>query len=78
AETGDDAHLIGADLAIKNRDNINLMRMMRCWKGIRHEQGQRVRGQRTRAHGRQGLAVGVIKRAEPQGGAKDAKKEDKK
>ena len=77
-ETGDDSHLIGADLATKNRDNINLMRMMRCWKGIRHEQGQRVRGQRTRAHGRQGLAVGVIKRAEPQGGSKEAKKEEKK
>jgi small subunit ribosomal protein S13 len=77
-ETGDDAHLIGQDLLGKNRDNINIMRMIRTFKGIRHEMGQRVRGQRTRAHGRQGLAVGVIKKAEPQGGAKDAKKEDKK
>ncbi len=39
------------------------MKMIRCYRGIRHEQGQKVRGQRTRSNGRTGLTVGVTKKA---------------
>jgi small subunit ribosomal protein S13 len=40
-------------------EDINLMRKIRCYKGIRHETGQKVRGQRTKSTGRTGLTVGV-------------------
>lgn len=87
-ETGLDLHAVGADVEIRRRDDINRMKMIRSYKGVRHEQGQRVRGQRTRAHGRTGLTVGVTKKAalaaaqakkaEEAGGKKEEKKEEKK
>jgi len=43
-------------------DDINMMRKIRCYKGIRHETGQKVRGQRTKSTGRTGSTVGVSKK----------------
>ena len=64
--TGADMHLVGVDVELNRRDDINLMKMIRCYKGIRHEQGQKVRGQRTRSNGRTGMTMGVIrKKLEP-------------
>ena len=60
-ESGDDMHLVGMDVDIFLKDDINRMKMIRCYKGIRHERGQKVRGQRTRSNGRTGLQVGVIR-----------------
>ncbi|MFQ5910634.1 MAG: 30S ribosomal protein S13, partial [Thermoplasmata archaeon] len=51
-ETGMDHHTIGANLDISLRDDVNLMKKIRCYRGIRHELGQKVRGQRTRSNGR--------------------------
>src|SRR6266550_3774477 len=62
-ETGVDLHLTGADVEIRRRDDINRMKMIRSYKGVRHETGQKVRGQRTRSNGRTGLTVGVTKKA---------------
>ena len=62
-ETGEDHHRIGPELDMSLRDDINMMRKIRCYKGIRHETGQKVRGQRTRSNGRSGLTVGVMKKA---------------
>lgn len=61
-ESGDDMHLVGIDVEIMLKDDINRMKMIRCYKGIRHERGQKVRGQRTRSNGRTGLQMGVIKK----------------
>ncbi len=61
-ETGNDVHLIGAEIDLKKREDINLLKKIRSYRGIRHEKGLRVRGQRTRAHGRTGLTVGVSRR----------------
>lgn len=58
-DTGNHLHLISTDVAVKLRDDINLMKMIRCYKGVRHEMGLPVRGQRTKANGRIGLAMGV-------------------
>ena len=58
-ETGADMHLLGNDLDILQGDDINRMKMMRCYRGIRHETNHKVRGQRTRSNGRKGLACGV-------------------
>ena len=60
-ETGEDIHLIGPEIEMKLRDEINMMRKIRCYRGIRHEQGLSVRGQRTRANKRSGLTLGVSK-----------------
>src|SRR3989304_3899560 len=82
-ETGLDMHVFGSVVEIRLRDDINRMRMIRSYKGVRHEQGQKVRGQRTRSNGRTGLTVGVIKKTaiaaakakEEEGGKKEEKKE---
>jgi small subunit ribosomal protein S13 len=86
-ETGIDVHLFGPDVEVRRRDDINRMKMIRSYKGVRHETGQKVRGQRTRSNGRTGLTVGVTKKAAleaakakkaEEGGKKEEKKEEKK
>jgi small subunit ribosomal protein S13 len=62
-ETGKNYHIFGVDLDVRQRDDINVMKMIRCYRGVRHEQGQKVRGQRTKSTGRTGLTVGVIRKA---------------
>jgi small subunit ribosomal protein S13 len=58
-ETGKDIHLIGPDVDITIRSDIGRERRIRSRRGIRHELGLPVRGQRTRTTGRKGLTVGV-------------------
>lgn len=65
-ETGEDQHLFGVDLDIVRKDDVNRMKMIRSYKGVRHEQGQKVRGQRTRSNGRTGLTMGVSRSKGPQ------------
>jgi len=62
-DSGADVMVYGQELQINVREDINLMKKMRCYKGIRHETGQKVRGQRTKSNGRTGLTVGVTKKA---------------
>jgi len=57
--TGEIRHLLGPDLTMMNDDDVNRMRKMRSYRGIRHETGQKVRGQRTKSTGRTGTTVGV-------------------
>ena len=64
-ETGEDIHLVGSDIDMRLRDEINIMKKIRSYQGIRHERGLTVRGQRTRANNRRGLALGVSKKREP-------------
>ena len=73
-ESGLDFHAFGSDWEIRVRDDINRMKMIRSYKGVRHETGQKVRGQRTRSNGRTGLTVGVTKKAAL--AAQAAKKEE--
>lgn len=63
-ETGENIHLIGSDIDMRLRDEVNIMKKIRSYRGIRHERALRVRGQRTRANNRKGLALGVSKRRE--------------
>ncbi len=77
-DTGQDFHVFGADLELRRRDDINRMKMIRSYKGVRHEEGQKVRGQRTRSNGRTGLTVGVQKKAAIQAAQAKAKEEGEK
>lgn len=61
-DTGEDIHLISTEVELRLRDEINLLKMIRSYRGIRHESGLSVRGQRTRANNRKGLALGVSKK----------------
>ncbi len=60
--TGNDLHLIGADLIYAAREDIEREMRIRSWRGIRHSLGLKVRGQRTHTTGRFGPTVGVMKR----------------
>ena len=58
-ETGKDVHLLGSDLTLRVKDDIDLMKETRSWKGNRHARGLKVRGQRTKTTARKGRSVGV-------------------
>jgi len=62
SETGKDLHIMGSDLVLQTKTDIDEMRKMKSWKGIRHAYGLKVRGQRTRTTGRKGKAIGVKKK----------------
>ena len=61
-ETGKDIHLLGTDLIVQNKSDIDQMKAIRSWKGFRHSYGLKVRGQRTKSTGRKGKAMGVKKK----------------
>ena len=57
--SGETTHRIGNDLEITRRQDINRMKMIDSYKGIRHKRGQKVRGQRTKSTGRTEGTIGV-------------------
>ena len=60
-ETGKDLHLLTSDIPFTLRNDIERERITASWRGYRHLNGLKVRGQRTRTSGRKGGAVGVAK-----------------
>jgi len=61
-EAGTDSHLVMASLDFKKMEDINTMRRIRAYKGVRHELGLPVRGQRTRSSFRKNKTMGVSKK----------------
>jgi small subunit ribosomal protein S13 len=57
--TGETSHVTGSDVEEKRRHDINRMQMINSYKGIRHQRGQKVRGQRTKSTGRTEGTIGV-------------------
>ncbi len=55
-------HLTGGDLQFAHRNDIDRLRRIRSWRGVRHSLGLKVRGQHTRTTGRAGMAVGVSRK----------------
>ena len=62
SETGKTLHIVGSDLVLQTKTDIDQMKKIKSWKGIRHAYDLKVRGQRTRTTGRKGKAVGVKKK----------------
>ncbi|MEF8874630.1 MAG: 30S ribosomal protein S13 [Candidatus Thermoplasmatota archaeon] len=60
--TGEYDHVLKNELDTVLREDINRMQKISCYKGIRHERGQKVRGQRTKSNGRTGMELGVEKK----------------
>lgn len=75
-ETGEDGHLIGTDVEIKLRDDLNRLKKIRTYRGLRHEGGQKVRGQRSKSNGRTGLTLGVQRTAQGKAQAAEASKKE--
>ncbi|HEV8359680.1 MAG TPA: 30S ribosomal protein S13 [Candidatus Thermoplasmatota archaeon] len=73
-ESGAHLHVVSTDVEIKLRDDLNRMKKIRSYKGVRHDTGQKVRGQRSRSNGRTGLTMGVQRKAVQQAAA--GKKEE--
>lgn len=57
--SGKPRHLLGSEVPLTLEEDVNTMRKIRSYRGIRHETGQKVRGQRTKSTGRTGTTVGV-------------------
>lgn len=57
--SGDTSHEIGNELDLTRDQDINRLKMIRSYRGIRHERGQKVRGQRTKSTGRSEGTIGV-------------------
>ena len=58
-ETGEDRHMVGSEITIMLREDLNRLKKIRSWRGHRHEKRLPTRGQRTKNNGRFGGAVGV-------------------
>ncbi|MFW5911885.1 MAG: 30S ribosomal protein S13 [Candidatus Hadarchaeota archaeon] len=58
-ESGEDLHIIGGDIDMLERQDITREKNIQSRRGIRHQRGLPVRGQRTRSTGRSGMSVGV-------------------
>ncbi|MBD3387564.1 MAG: 30S ribosomal protein S13 [Candidatus Altiarchaeales archaeon] len=58
-ETGEDRHHIGPDLDMVRRNDVNLEKKMKSYRGVRHALNLPVRGQRTRSSFRKGSSIGV-------------------
>lgn len=60
--TGENLHIIGNKLDLSVKRDIDRMKRIRSYKGVRHHQGLKVRGQKTKSTGRHGLVVGVVRK----------------
>jgi small subunit ribosomal protein S13 len=61
-DTGADLHVTSSEVQMVRRDDINRLKKVRAYKGIRHERGHKVRGQRLKSNGRTGLVLGVTRK----------------
>ena len=61
-DTGKDIHPVSVELKMTHDEDLNRMKKVKSYKGIRHASGHKVRGQRTYSNGRKGLALGVSKK----------------
>jgi len=73
--SGKNRHNITSDLMMSLREDLNRLKKIRSYRGIRHERGLPVRGQRTKSSFRHGATVGVSRKKIAQ--AKKESKEDK-
>ncbi|SFG36946.1 small subunit ribosomal protein S13 [Halopelagius inordinatus] len=74
--SGETSHETGSDLEQSRRHDINRMKMISSYKGVRHQRGQKVRGQRTKSTGRSEGTIGVNVEAIKQEQAEEAAEDE--
>jgi small subunit ribosomal protein S13 len=74
-ETGEDLHLTRADLELAVDSDIKRLKKTKSYKGLRHQWGLPVRGQKTKSNFRKnkGKVMGVRKKAAKKGGGSKKK-----
>lgn len=60
--TGENRHVSGTEIDLILKTDLDRMKRIRSWKGIRHSLHLKVRGQRTRCSGREGMTVGYYRK----------------
>jgi small subunit ribosomal protein S13 len=60
--TGKDIHITGSTLALYERNDVDRLKKLRTYRGIKHAAGHKVRGQRTKSTGRGGRSLGVSRK----------------
>ncbi len=73
--TNQNKHLTVSQLDFAKRNDINEMKKIKSYKGVRHMAGLPVRGQRTRGSFRTGTTVGVKRKEKGKGAPKEGTKE---
>ena len=61
-DTGENVHTVSVDLKMTHDEDLNRMKKVKSYKGIRHASGHKVRGQRTYSNGRKRSALGVSRK----------------
>ncbi|MFB6123341.1 MAG: 30S ribosomal protein S13 [Haloferacaceae archaeon] len=74
--SGETDHITGSDLSQTRQQDINRMKMIDSYKGVRHKRGQKVRGQRTKSTGRSEGTIGVNVEAIKEQAAEEAAEEE--
>ncbi len=59
-ETGEDTHILGADLDFTKENDLKRMKKMKSYRGLRHQWGLTVRGQRTKSNFRKDKGKGLV------------------
>jgi len=67
--SGNYTHITSSALDMTKKGDIDRMKKIRCYKGVRHMLGLPVRGQRTKSSFRTGGIVGVKRKKEIKPGA---------
>lgn len=75
-ETGEDLHVIGADLDLAEEFDIRRYKEIDSYRGRRHEMGLPVRGQQTQASFRGGEKIGVERERVQEEAAEDEGEEE--
>lgn len=75
---GKDLYIMGSSLVMSLREDLNRLKKIRSYRGIRHELGLPVRGQRTRTSFRIGVSVGVSREKMAEAAARARAEEEKK
>jgi len=60
--SGKNIHITGSRLALYDRNDVDRLKKLRTYRGIKHHAGHKVRGQRTKSTGRGGRSLGVSRR----------------
>ena len=60
--TGKNLLILGSDIKLYEKMDIDRLKKMGSYRGLRHSLGLKVRGQRTRTTGRSGPTIGYVRK----------------